>query len=94
MCTSYDCKNQTNVDALLLSVSFKPIFVDFTLLIDMLLLLQFSLPLSCDKFFIYFAQFKHSEFFQSVCSVSKIKKIKALTMAYKTATKLAYRLRE
>ena len=45
-CTSYDHKNQINsydflriirVDALLLSVSFKPIFVDFTLVIDMLL---------------------------------------------------------
>ena len=45
-CTSYDHKNRTNsydflritrVNALLLSVSFKPIFVDFTLVIDMLL---------------------------------------------------------
>jgi len=76
VCTSYDHKNWTNsydflriirVDALLLSVSFKPTFVDFTIVLHMLVLLQFSLPLSCDKFFIYFAQFKHSEFFQSVC---------------------------
>ena len=46
-CTSYDHKNQINsydflriirVDALLLSVSFKPNFVDFTLVIDMLAL--------------------------------------------------------
>ena len=52
--TSYDRKNQTNsydflritrVHALLLSVSFKPIFVDFTLLIDMLSLLQFSIAI-------------------------------------------------
>ena len=49
-CTSYDFKNQTNsynflrikrVDASFLSVSFKPAFVDFTLVIDMLVLLQF-----------------------------------------------------
>ena len=45
-CTLYDRKNLSNpynllritrVNALLLSVSFKPIFVDFTLVIDMLL---------------------------------------------------------
>ena len=49
VCTLYDRKNQTNsydflrikrVHALLLSVSFKPIFVDSTLVIDMLVLLQ------------------------------------------------------
>ena len=45
VCTLYDRKNRTNsynflrikrLDALLLSVSLNPIFVDFTLLIDML----------------------------------------------------------
>ena len=50
VCTLYDRKNQTNpynflqikrVRALDSSVSFKPIFVDFTLLIDMLPLWQF-----------------------------------------------------
>ena len=57
MCTLYDRKNQTNqydflrikrVHALDSSVSFKPAFVDLTLVIDMLALLQFSLPWSCD----------------------------------------------
>ena len=52
--TLYDRKNRTNsydflrikrVHALLRSVSFKPIFVDFTPLIDMLLMLQFSIAI-------------------------------------------------
>ena len=52
VCTLYDRKNQTNsydllrierVHALLLSVSLKPIFVDSTLVIDMISLLQFSI---------------------------------------------------
>ena len=57
VCTLYDRKNRTNpydflqikrVHALLISVSLKPNFVDFTLVIDLLFLLQFSLPWSCD----------------------------------------------
>ena len=51
VCTLYDRKKWTNsydflrikrVHALVSSVSFKPTFVDFTLVIDMLALLQFS----------------------------------------------------
>jgi hypothetical protein len=54
VCTLYDRKNRTNsydflrikrVNTLFLSVSFKPIFVDFTLLIYMLPLLQFSIAM-------------------------------------------------
>ena len=76
VCTLYNCKNQTNsynflrikrVHALSLSVSFKPIFVYFAIVLHMLALWQFSMPWSSDKFFIYFAQFKHYEFFHSVC---------------------------
>ena len=81
-CTSYDCKNRTSsydflriiqVDALLLSVSFKPISVDFTLIIDMLALsaihghhrrVCFYNFLNTMNFFIVFA--KHYEFFKSV----------------------------
>ena len=60
VCTLYDRKNRTNsydflriirVHAFDSSVSFKPIFVDFTLVVDMLSLLQFSMPWSCDLFF-------------------------------------------
>ena len=42
---SYDFLRIKRVRALLLSVSFKPIFIDFTLLIDMLPLLQFSIAI-------------------------------------------------
>ena len=54
LCTLYDRKNLTNsynfliikrVNALDSSVSSKPIFIDFTLLIDMLPLLQFSIAM-------------------------------------------------
>ena len=57
VCTLYDLKIKNNsynllrikqVHALLLSVSFKPTFVDVAFVIDLLFLLQFSLPLSCD----------------------------------------------
>ena len=57
VCTLYDHKISTTETscmmlavyyALLLSVSFKPIFVDLAFVIDMLALLQFSLPWSCD----------------------------------------------
>jgi hypothetical protein len=62
--TLYDRENRTNsydflqikrVHALLLSVSFKPIFVDFTLVIDMLALLQFSYAMVSAFIFYYFA---------------------------------------
>ena len=61
VCTLYDRKNQNNsydflqikrVHALLISVSFKPIFVDFTLLIDMLPLLQFSIAMVVQLIFV------------------------------------------
>ena len=66
-CTLYDCKNPTNsydflqiirVDVLLLSVSFKPIFVDFTLLIDMLPLLQFSIAIVVCVFYFFYCPIK------------------------------------
>ena len=78
VCTLYDRKNLTNsydflriirVHALLLSVSFKPIFVDFTLLIDMLALLQFCMPWSVLLFFLFSTRYKHSEKKFSECLV-------------------------
>ena len=49
--------------AFLLSVSFKPIFVDSTLVIDMLFLLQFSMPYAMVEA-LFFDTVKHYEFFR------------------------------
>ena len=66
-CTLYDHKNQTSsydflrirrVHALDSSVSFKPILIDFTLVIDMLALLQFSY---CHGQCFYFFYFRHAK---------------------------------
>ena len=62
VCTLYDCKSQTNsynflrikrVDALLLSVSFKPIFVDVAVVIDMLALSAIHHRRVCILFYFY-----------------------------------------
>ena len=72
VCILYDCKNWTNWKscmilavcyAFLLSVSFKPIFVDSTLVIDMLFLLQFSMPYAMVEA-LFFDTVKHYEFFR------------------------------
>ena len=54
------------VNALLLSVSFKPIFVDFTLVIDMLTLSSVFIAMVRMLFYYFAHGTKHSEFFQSV----------------------------
>ena len=79
--TLYDCKNQTKsydflqtarVHALLLSISFKPIFVDFTLLIDMLALLQFSFATVSAFIFFYFRYATNTMKFFIVFGLTKI----------------------
>ena len=81
VCTLYDRKNWTNlynflriirVHALLLSISFKPIFVDFTLLIDMLALLQFSFATVSAFIFFYFRYATNTMKFFIVFGLTKI----------------------
>ena len=74
-CTLHDHKNQTKsydflqikrVHALDSSVSFKPIFVDFTLVINMLSLLHYYCHGRAINLFLFCTRFKHYEFFHNV----------------------------
>ena len=75
VCTLYDRKNQTNaydflqitrVHALLLSVSFKPILVYFSIVLHILPCGSFDVPIVNSLFLLFWTRDKHSEFFQSV----------------------------